>query len=185
MLRIACCIDRLSEWIGITVRWFFVIAVVISAGNAISRRVFDASSNAFIELQWYLFAAGVLLGGAYVLLKDAHVRVDFISVRLTTRTNAILDALAMIVFVVPFGLMLVWYSWPMFEIAWRTGETSSNAGGLIRWPVLLCLPVGFALFLLQVGAEIVKRVLVILGKEELEAATSADSGHGRKGDSDA
>ncbi len=165
MLKITHGIDRLSEWVGITVRWFFVVAVVISAGNAISRRVFDISSNAFLELQWYLFAAGVLLGAAYVLLKDGHVRVDFVSTKLSARTNATVDAVALSLFAIPFCLMLIWYSWPMFEIAWRTGEMSSNAGGLTRWPVLLCLPVGFALLLLQVCAEIAKRMLVVLGKE--------------------
>ena len=165
MLKITHGIDRLSEWVGITVRWFFVVAVVISAGNAISRRVFDISSNAFLELQWYLFAAGVLLGAAYVLLKDGHVRVDFVSTKLSARTNATVDAVALSLFAIPFCLMLIWYSWPMFEIAWRTGEMSSSAGGLTRWPVLLCLPVGFALLLLQVCAEIAKRMLVVLGKE--------------------
>ncbi len=128
MLKITHGIDRLSEWVGITVRWFFVVAVVISAGNAISRRVFDISSNAFLELQWYLFAAGVLLGAAYVLLKDGHVRVDFVSTKLSARTNATVDAVALSLFAIPFCLMLIWYSWPMFEIAWRTGEMSSNAG---------------------------------------------------------
>jgi TRAP-type mannitol/chloroaromatic compound transport system permease small subunit len=163
MLTIVRGIDRLSQGVGVTVRWFFAAAMVIGAGNAISRRVFGASSNAFLELQWYLFAAAVLLGASYVLLKDAHVRVDFISSKLSPRTNAVFDALALMLVAISFCVMLIKYSWPMFEIAWRTGERSSNAGGLIRWPVLLCLPVGFGLLLLQACAETVKRIALIAG----------------------
>jgi TRAP-type mannitol/chloroaromatic compound transport system permease small subunit len=105
----------------------------------------------------------VLLGASYVLLKDAHVRVDFISSKLSPRTNAVFDALALMLVAISFCVMLIKYSWPMFEIAWRTGERSSNAGGLIRWPVLLCLPVGFGLLLLQACAETVKRIALIAG----------------------
>lgn len=181
MFKITRGVDKLNEWIGITARWFFVIAVVLSAGNAISRRAFDASSNALMELQWYFFAAGVLLGAAYVLLKDGHVRVDFISSKLSARTNAILDAVGLLIFVIPFCFMLIWYSWPMFEIAWRTGEMSSNAGGLIRWPVLLCLPVGFALLLLQASVEFIKRIRVAIVNENSEAVDRGEGGDDSKG----
>ena len=127
MLTIVRGIDRLSQGVGVTVRWFFAAAMVISAGSASSRRVFGASSNAFLELQWYLFAAAVLLGASYVLLKDAHVRVDFISSKLSPRTNAVFDALALMLVAISFCVMLIKYSWPMFEIACRT---SAYAGSL-------------------------------------------------------
>lgn len=175
MLRIVRRIDMLNEWIGLIVRWFFLIAATISAGNAISRKLFNISSNAFLELQWYLFASGVLLGGAYVLLKDGHVRVDFLSTRMSKRTNAMLDLAALVIFLIPFCLMLVHYSWPMFETAWKTNEMSSNAGGLIRWPIILCLPLGFSLLLLQGLSEIVKRIILVVDREDLLQEQQADS----------
>lgn len=163
LLGLSRAIDRLSEWVGQFVRWLVLAAVLISAGNAIMRKAFDISSNAYLEIQWYLFAGVFMLGAGYVFLKNAHVRIDFISSRLSLRTNTIIDMLGIVLVIFPLCWMMIELSWPLFRGAWISGETSSNAGGLIRWPVLLLLPVGFALLVLQSGSELIKRVAYLTG----------------------
>lgn len=163
LLGLSRAIDRLSEWVGQFVRWLVLAAVLISAGNAIMRKAFDISSNAYLEIQWYLFAGVFMLGAGYVFLKNAHVRIDFISSRLSLRTNTIIDMLGIVLVIFPLCWMMIELSWPLFRGAWISGETSSNAGGLIRWPVLLLLPVGFALLVLQSGSELIKRIAYLTG----------------------
>jgi len=163
LLGLSRAIDRLSEWVGQFVRWLVLAAVLISAGNAIMRKAFDISSNAYLEVQWYLFAGVFMLGAGYVFLKNAHVRIDFISSRLSLRTNTIIDILGIVLVIFPLCWMLIELSWPLFHGAWISGETSSNAGGLIRWPVLLLMPVGFALLVLQSGSELIKRIAYLTG----------------------
>jgi len=163
LLGLSRAIDRLSEWVGQFVRWLVLAAVLISAGNAIMRKAFDISSNAYLEIQWYLFAGVFMLGAGYVFLKNAHVRIDFISSRLSLRTNTIIDILGIVLVIFPLCWMLIELSWPLFHGAWISGETSSNAGGLIRWPVLLLMPVGFALLVLQSGSELIKRIAYLTG----------------------
>ena len=143
--------------------WLVLAAVLISAGNAIMRKAFDIGSNAYLEIQWYLFAAVFMLGAGYVFLRNAHVRIDFISSRLPRRLNTMIDAAGIVVFVIPLCVILIDLSWPVFHRAWVSGEVSSNAGGLIRWPVLLLIPVGFGLLLLQSMSELIKRVAFLLG----------------------
>jgi TRAP-type mannitol/chloroaromatic compound transport system permease small subunit len=143
--------------------WLVLAAVVISSGNAIIRKAFDISSNAWLEIQWYLFAGVFMLGVGYVLLKNAHVRIDFISSRLSKRTNAIIDLIGLIIFTIPLALILVDLSWPLFTRALQAGEMSANAGGLIRWPVILLVPVGFAILALQGLSELIKRVAFLTG----------------------
>jgi len=163
LLKISGLIDTLNEWIGKVVMWLVLAAVLISAGNAVMRKAFDIGSNAFLEIQWYLFAAVFMLGAGYVFLKNGHVRIDFISTKLSKRTNAIIDILGIVLFTVPLSIILINLSWPVFERAWISGEMSQNAGGLIRWPVMLLIPLGFAILALQSGSELIKRVAFLTG----------------------
>lgn len=156
-------IDALSDRIGRAVMWLVLAATLISAGNAIVRKAFSTSSNAWLEIQWYLFAGVFMLGVGYVLLKNAHVRIDFISSRLSKRTNAIIDLIGLIVFTIPLAVILVDLSWPLFMRAFQSGEMSANAGGLIRWPVILLMPVGFGILALQACSELIKRVAFLTG----------------------
>ena len=163
LLKLSKMIDALNEGIGKIVMWLVLAAVLISATNAIVRKAFDISSNAYLEIQWYLFAAVFMLGAGYAFLRNAHVRIDFISSKLSKRTNAIIDILGIVVFVMPLCLILIVLSWPFFINAWNTGEMSSNAGGLIRWPVYLLVPVGFSILLLQSLSELIKRIAFLRG----------------------
>jgi TRAP-type mannitol/chloroaromatic compound transport system permease small subunit len=163
LLRVSGVIDAISEWIGKLVMWLVLAAVLISAGNAIMRKAFDIGSNAYLEIQWYLFAAVFMLGSGYVFMKNAHVRIDFISSKLSKRTNTIIDVLGIVIFTIPLSLILINLSWPVFERAWVSGEMSQNAGGLIRWPVLLLIPLGFSILTLQCVSELIKRVAYLTG----------------------
>lgn len=163
LLGLSRAVDRFSEWVGQFVRWLVLAAVLISAGNAIMRKAFDISSNAYLEIQWYLFAGVFMLGAGYVFLKNAHVRIDFISSRLSLPTNTIIDILGIVLVIFPLCWMMIELSWPLFRGAWISGEVSSNAGGLIRWPVLLLLPLGFALLVLQSASELIKRIAYLTG----------------------
>jgi TRAP-type mannitol/chloroaromatic compound transport system permease small subunit len=166
LLKLSALIDRLSHWIGRGVMWLVLAAVLISAANAMVRKAFDVSSNAWLEIQWYLFAAVFMLGAGHVLLRNAHVRIDFVASRLSARTNAVIDLLGLLVFTIPLSLILIDLSWPLVARAWASGEMSINAGGLIRWPVLLLIPVGFALLALQAVSELIKRVAFLRGLRE-------------------
>ncbi|MCM0610147.1 MAG: TRAP transporter small permease subunit [Ideonella sp. WA131b] len=163
LLKISGLIDAFNEWIGKLIMWLVLAAVLISAGNAIIRKAFDMSSNAFLEIQWYLFAGVFMLGAGYVFLRNAHVRIDFISSKLSKRTNAIIDILGIVFFTIPLSIILMVLSWPLFQQAYASGEMSANAGGLIRWPVLLLIPVGFAILALQSMSELVKRIAFLTG----------------------
>jgi TRAP-type mannitol/chloroaromatic compound transport system permease small subunit len=166
LLRLSSGVDGLNHQIGRFIRWLVLAAVLISAGNAAMRKAFDIGSNAFLEIQWYLFAGVFMLGAGYVFLRNAHVRIDFISSKLSKRTNAIIDAIGIVVFTIPLAVILINLSWPLFHNAWVSGETSSNAGGLIRWPVLLLIPAGFGLLLLQSLSELIKRIAFIAGRTD-------------------
>ena len=164
--KITRLIDFVTEWIGRLVMWLVLAAVVISAVNAVMRKLFSLSSNAYLEVQWYLFAAVFMLGAGYVFLHNAHVRIDFISSRLSKRTNAIIDTLGIVIFLIPLCLILIDLSWPFFMRAYESGEMSENAGGLIRWPVIVLIPVGFAILLLQAVSELFKRIAFLAGARE-------------------
>lgn len=163
LLRISRLIDWLSDRIGAGIMWLVLAAVLISAGNAIMRKAFNIGSNAFLEIQWYLFAAVFLLGAGYTFLKNAHVRIDFVSAHLSARVRNWIDIIGIVVFLGPFCWLMIQLSWPLFYNAWESGEMSQNAGGLIRWPVLLLIPVGMALLLLQALSELVKRIAYLRG----------------------
>jgi TRAP-type mannitol/chloroaromatic compound transport system permease small subunit len=163
LLRLSRWIDTANQWLGKLVMWLVLAAVLISAGNAIVRKAFNIGSNAFLEIQWYLFAAVFMLGVGYVMLKNGHVRIDFVSSRLSKRTNAIIDAIGIVVFTIPLSIIMIDLGWPLFERAYVSGEMSQNASGLIRWPVLALVPLGFAVLMLQAVSELIKRVAYIRG----------------------
>jgi len=163
LLQLSKLIDALNEGVGKLIMWLVLAAVVISAGNAVMRKAFDISSNAYLEIQWYLFAAVFMLGAGYVFLRNAHVRIDFISSKLSKRTNTIVDILGILVFTIPLCVILITLSWPVFSRAWVSGEMSQNAGGLIRWPVFLLVPLGFGLLMLQCLSELIKRFAFLRG----------------------
>ena len=163
LLKLSRLIDSVNEWIGKLIMWLILAAVLISSGNAIMRKAFNIGSNAYLEIQWYLFSAVFMLGVGYVMLRNAHVRIDFISSRLSKRTNAIIDAIGIVVFTIPLSIIMIDLGWPLFERAWQTGEMSQNAGGLIRWPVLLLVPLGFAVLLVQAVSELIKRLGYLTG----------------------
>jgi TRAP-type mannitol/chloroaromatic compound transport system permease small subunit len=166
LLKISRVIDWITELIGKFVMWLVLAAVLISAGNAIMRKAFSIGSNAYLEVQWYLYAAVFMLGAAYVFLHNGHVRIDFIASRLSKRTNAILDALGIVIFLIPLCVILIDLSWPFFMRAYISGEMSENAGGLIRWPVILLIPVGFGILLAQGLSELIKRLAFLTGALE-------------------
>lgn len=163
LLGISSVIDRCNNLIGRIIMWLVLVTVLISAGNAIMRKGFNIGSNAFLEIQWYIFAAVFMLGAGYVMLKNAHVRIDFISSRLSKRTNAWIDAAGIAVFTIPLSVIMIDLGWPLFARAWVSGEVSHNAGGLIRWPVLLLVPIGFGLLIMQAFSELIKRIAFLSG----------------------
>lgn len=163
LLKFSAAVDWVSERIGRLAWWLVLAAVLISAGNAISRKFFSLTSNAFLEVQWYLYAAVFMLAAGYVFLHNGHVRIDFISSRLSKRTNAIIDSVGIVVFLIPLCVIMMDLSWPFFMRAYESGEVSENAGGLVRWPVILLIPAGFAVLLLQGLSELIKRIAFLRG----------------------
>jgi TRAP-type mannitol/chloroaromatic compound transport system permease small subunit len=163
LFKVSVLIDTLNGRIGRSIKWLVLAAVVLSAGNAVARRVFAVGSTGLVELQWYLFAALFLLGGGYAFLRNVHVRVDFISTRLTARGRSWIDIIGILFFLTPFCLLLIQLSWPLFIKAVVSGEMSSNAGGLIRWPVFFLVPLGMFLLLLQSASELIKRIAFLRG----------------------
>jgi TRAP-type mannitol/chloroaromatic compound transport system permease small subunit len=163
LLRLARGIDWLNEQIGRVVLWLVLIAVLISAGNAIIRKVFDTSSNAWLEVQWYLFSAVFLLCAGYTLLRNEHVRIDVLLHRLPKRTQIWIDIFGIVFFLMPAAVLIATLAWPVFMRAYVSGEMSENAGGLIRWPVYILAPTGFALLALQGVSELIKRFAFLQG----------------------
>ena len=163
LLKTSRLIDAVNDRLGGALIWLVLAAVLISAGNAIVRKAFNMSSNALLEIQWYLFSAVFLLGAGYAFLKNAHVRIDFLSNHLSPKVRNIIDIVGILVFLGPLCILLIVLSWPLFENAWASGEMSQNAGGLIRWPVMLMIPAGMALLLLQAVSELIKRFAFLRG----------------------
>lgn len=155
--------DWLTERIGRAVYWLVLVAVLVSATNAVIRYSFDRSSNAWLELQWYLFSAVFLLCAPYALLANEHIRIDIVSSRLPARTRHTIDIVGHVVFLIPLCALMIYEAWPYFWLSIASGEMSGNAGGLIRWPVKALIVVGFALLLLQGLSELIKRVAVRQG----------------------
>jgi TRAP-type mannitol/chloroaromatic compound transport system permease small subunit len=158
LLRFARAIDALNRMVGRATYWLILIAVLISSFNAIARKTLDMSSNAMLEIQWYLFAAIFLLCAGYTLLNNEHVRVDVLFGRMSRRKQLVVEIFGILFFLTPMTLLVLVLSWAPFTDAWVSGEVSSNAGGLIRWPVKLLIPVGFALLMLQGLSELIKNI---------------------------
>ena len=161
-------IDRLNDWLGRIAVWAMFISCMVSAGNATLRYLFNMSSNAWLEIQWYLFAVCVLLGAAVVLKVNEHVRVDVMYSRYSPRVKAWVDLLGIILFMMPATVVLVWMAWPFFVDSWKLMEHSSNEGGLIRWPVKVLIPLGFFFLSLQGISEIIKRIGFLSGSYAMD-----------------
>ena len=163
LLGISRAIDAVNERIGRLVYWCVLAAVLVSAGNAIVRYTLNTSSNAWLEIQWYLFAAIFLLCSGYTFLHNEHIRIDVVSGHLSRRAQVWIDIICTILFMLPMTGYIVWLSWPIFVNAWTSGEISGNAGGLIRWPVRLLVPLGFSLLFAQGISELIKRIAFLRG----------------------
>ena len=164
LLKLSRLIDWINERVGKAAFWLVLVMTLISAGNAIVRKIFNVSSNGLLEIQWYLFAAVFMLGASYGFLKNSHVRIDFISSKLSDRARNWVDVVGILVVLIPFCLIIISLGWPFFTQALASGEMSQNAGGLIRWPAYVLIPAGFALLLLQAVSELIKRIAFLTGK---------------------
>ena len=164
LLRLSALIDALNERVGKAVYWLVLMAVLVSAGNAIIRKVFNMSSNAFLEAQWYLFAAVFLLCSGFTLLRNEHVRIDVIVGRLSPRAQAAVDVFGTLFFLLPMAILFIYLSWPVFVRTYTHGEISTNAGGLMIWPARLLVPIGFTLLTAQGISELIKRIAFLAGK---------------------
>ena len=163
LLGLSRAIDAVNELVGRLTYWLILAAVLISTGNAIVRYAFNRSSNSWLEIQWYLFSFVFLFCAGYTLLHNQHVRIDILSANLSARGRAWIDLLGTVFFLMPMALVIMWLSWPVFVDAYRSGEVSTNAGGLLVWPGRLMLPVGFLLLVLQGISELIKRIAFLLG----------------------
>ena len=166
LLAVSRAIDAVTGFIGHHIRWLILAAVLVSAVNAIVRKLFDTSSNAWLELQWYLFGAVFMLAAAYVLQRNGHVRIDVVSSRLGAHARHWIDLFCHVLMLLPLVLIMIWLSWPFFLDSYRSGESSANAGGLIIWPSKLFVLLGFVLLLLQAVSEIIKRIGLLTGALE-------------------
>ena len=189
LLKWSQSIDALGRLIGKSVIWLILATSLISAGNAIARKAFNVGSNAFLEIQWYLFAAVFMLGAGWAFLLNAHVRIDVLANRMSSRVRNYVDIFGIVVFLLPLCYFMIKFSWPVVEGAYISGEVSSNAGGLIRWPVYAMVPAGFALLALQAISELIKRIAFLRGvgpdslahgghndtEDHIHAATGNDS----------
>jgi TRAP-type mannitol/chloroaromatic compound transport system permease small subunit len=158
LLRLSKLIDGLNDRFAEVAKWAVLASCGISAGNAVVRYLANYSSNSWLEIQWYLFAACVMLGAAQVLRLNEHVRVDVLYGQYPGKVQAIVDLAGLLLFLMPVMILMIYFSWPLFVKMYTTGEMSSNSGGLIRWPAMLMLPVGFTLLMLQGISEAIKRV---------------------------
>ncbi len=167
LLLLSRLIDALNERVGRFAYWLVLVVALVSAGNAVVRYGFGESSNAWLEIQWYLFAGIFLLGAGYTLKHNGHVRIDVIYGRLSPRAQAVIDLIGGVLFLLPVTLLIMWLSWTGFADSYAIGEGSPDAGGLLRWPAKLMIPVGFGLLALQGVSEIIKRIAFLAGRGPL------------------
>ncbi|MCU0819468.1 MAG: TRAP transporter small permease subunit [Beijerinckiaceae bacterium] len=182
LLKISGIIDALNTRVGQIVKWAILAAVVISTVNAVIRKLFNISSNSWLEMQWYLFGAVFMLGAAYTFLKNEHIRIDVVTSHFAKRTRDWIDVVGHIFFLIPFCWIMIWHGWPFFMRSFEINEQSMNAGGLTVWPAKILVPLGFVLLLLQAFSELIKRVAIIRG--DLEDA-NAVVGHGAAAEAEA
>lgn len=162
-LSLSRAIDAANTFIGKAVSWLLLAAVLISAINAVSRKAFSVSSNAWLEAQWYLFSAAFLLAAGYTLLNNEHVKVDLLYGKLSRRTQILIEIFGTILFLLPFCLITIYLSWPIVLAKFASGEVSNNTGGLIQWPAWALIPAGFGLLALQGLSELIKRIAILRG----------------------
>jgi TRAP-type mannitol/chloroaromatic compound transport system permease small subunit len=163
LLAVSRLIDALNDRVGRVIYWLVLVAVLVSAANATVRYTFNTSSNAWLEVQWYLFSAVFLLCSGYTLLRNEHIRIDVVVSRFSERTLTWIDIIGTVFFLLPMALIIMWLSWPVFMDSFIHNELSSDAGGLLRWPVKLLIPVGFFLLSLQGISELIKRIAFLMG----------------------
>ena len=163
LLALARAIDRVNEFIGKSVSWLILVAVLVSATNAVIRKVFNSSSNAWLEAQWYLFGAAFLLAAAYTLKQNEHIRIDIVYGAFSRRVQHWIDLFGHVFFLMPIVMLMLWMLWPYVMMSYRSGEVSNNSGGLIIWPAKSLLLIGFALLFAQGISEIIKKVGVMRG----------------------
>ena len=161
LLSLSRLIDKISTGVGKFTMWLILATTLISAGNALVRKFFNSSSNGLLEIQWYLFAAVFMLGAGYGFLKNSHVRIDFISSKLSHRARNWIDVLGIVLVLIPFCVITIALGWPFFTQALASGEMSQNAGGLIRWPAYAMIPLGFALLMMQAVSELILSLIHI------------------------
>ncbi|MFG1375878.1 TRAP transporter small permease subunit [Xanthobacter autotrophicus] len=166
LLALARGIDAVNMRIGKAASWLILVAILVSAANAVVRKLFDLSSNSWLELQWVLFAAVFLLCGSWTLMDNEHIRIDIVNARLTKRVRDGIDIFGHIFFLLPFSILLLWTSWPFFLSSWSINEQSLNAGGLPQWPAKLLVPLGFFFLTLQGFSELIKRIAIFTGRME-------------------
>jgi TRAP-type mannitol/chloroaromatic compound transport system permease small subunit len=164
LLAVSRAIDAITERVGRIVYWLILVVVLISAANATVRKLFNFSSNAYLEIQWYLFSVIFLFLAGYTLLHNDHVRIDIIAGRLSRRAQNWIDVVGILLFLMPMSFVIMWLSWPLFVDSWARHEVSTNAGGLIIWPARLMMPVGFALLIFQGVSELIKRIAFLAGR---------------------
>lgn len=182
LLKLSHLIDGFTRLIGKTVIWLVLAAALISAANAVARKAFNVGSNAFLEIQWYLFGAVFLLGAGHTFLQNAHVRIDVLANKMSKRARTYVDIFGILVFLLPLCYFMIDFSWPVVRAAYLSGEMSSNAGGLIRWPAYALVPAGFALLALQAVSELIKRVGFLTGHAPDALAPSGhDAAHAAPG----
>src|SRR5215813_52481 len=163
LLSVSKLIDRLNERIGHVFYWLVLATVLISAANAVIRKAFNYSSNAWLEIQWYLFSAIFLFLAGYTLLRNEHVRIDVVAHRLSKKAQTWIDIVGTLFFLFPIAFLIMWLSWPVFVNTYESHEISTNAGGLLIWPARVLVPIGFALLLVQGVSELIKRVAFLRG----------------------
>ena len=163
LLSLSKLIDHFSTWVGSLMKWLIFGSTLVSCINAIVRKSFDIGSNAFLEIQWYLFATSFLLAAGYTLLNNEHVRIDVVAGRLSKRGQIWIDIFGLVCFLIPVSLTVIWFSTPLFLQSFHSHEVSPNAGGLILWPIYLMLPLGFLFLLIQAVSELIKRFAFLSG----------------------
>lgn len=166
LLALSHIVDRINEFLGRAIAWLILAAVLVSAGNAIIRKAFDMSSNAWLELQWYLYGAVFLVAAAYTLQRNEHVRIDFVSNLLSKRVRDWIELFGHVFFLLPFTGLMVYLAWPWFWRSFNSAEISPNAGGLILWPAKIMVLIGFVLLTAQALSEIIKRIAILRGDIE-------------------
>ncbi|RKF17008.1 TRAP transporter small permease subunit [Roseovarius spongiae] len=175
LLTVSRIIDRVTAWVGKWVAWLILVAILVSAFNAMSRKFFSISSNAWLELQWYLYGAVFMMAAAAALQKNEHVRIDVVSAHLSARTRDWIDLFCHICFLMPFVVLMTWLSWPFFLRSFTSGEQSMNAGGLIMWPAKVFILLGFAQLTFQAVSEIIKKIAVLSGALGRPGGDKADA----------